>query len=105
MRRTMTVAMAALLAIALLAAPVSAKGDKAPSGDSIVDIALAVNADTGEFSTLIAALGSAEVPVTPLTVKASTPSLPRPMPPSPSYGLNAGNVGRFPAWQTFCCTT
>jgi uncharacterized surface protein with fasciclin (FAS1) repeats len=57
----MTLALAALLAIALLAAPVSAKGDKAPSGDTIVDIALAVNADSGEFSTLIAALVEADL--------------------------------------------
>jgi uncharacterized surface protein with fasciclin (FAS1) repeats len=34
----MTVAMAALLAIALLAAPVSAKGDKAPAGPTIAEI-------------------------------------------------------------------
>ena len=61
MRRIMTLALAALLAIALLAAPVSAKGDKAPSGDTIVEIALAVNEETGQFSTLIAALGAADL--------------------------------------------
>ena len=32
----------------------------APPGDSIVDVALAVNADTGEFSILIAALQAAD---------------------------------------------
>lgn len=52
MRRIMTLALAALLAIALLAAPVAAKGDKAPSDATIVDIA----EDSGEFSTLIFAL-------------------------------------------------
>ena len=38
MRRIMTVALAALLAIALLAAPVSAKGEKAPAGPTITEI-------------------------------------------------------------------
>lgn len=61
MRRIMTLALAALLAIALLAAPVSAKGDKAPSDATIVETALAVNAASGEFSTLIAALDAADL--------------------------------------------
>ena len=56
MRRIMTLALAALLAIALLAAPVAAKGDKAPSDATIVETALAVNKASGEFTTLIAAL-------------------------------------------------
>ena len=95
MRRTMTVAMAALLAIALLAAPVSAKGAKAPSDASIVDIALAVNAESGEFSTLIAALSSANL-VGALdgdgqyTVFAPTDTA------FAKLGLNAGNVGTVP---------
>lgn len=55
MRRTMTVAMAALLAIALLAAPVSAKGEK--PGDSIVDIALG----NENFSTLVSAVVKADL--------------------------------------------
>ena len=58
MRRIMTLALAALLAIALMAAPVSAKGDKAPSDATIVETAIAVNAKTGEFSTLIFALSA-----------------------------------------------
>jgi uncharacterized surface protein with fasciclin (FAS1) repeats len=57
----MTLALAALLAIALLAAPVSAKGDKAPSNATIVETALEVNDDSGEFSTLIAALVEADL--------------------------------------------
>ncbi len=95
MRRTMTVAMAALLAIALLAAPVSAKGSKAPSGDSIVDIALAVNAKTGEFSTLIAALGSANL-VDALDGKGQYTVFAPTDEAFAELGLNAGNVGSVP---------
>jgi uncharacterized surface protein with fasciclin (FAS1) repeats len=51
MRRILTLALAALLAIALLAAPVSAKGDKAPAGDTIAEIT-----DGSGFSTLNFAL-------------------------------------------------
>ncbi|MDR9451590.1 MAG: fasciclin domain-containing protein [Acidimicrobiia bacterium] len=54
MRRTLTVAMAALLAIALLAAPVSAKGDKAPAGPTIAEIT-----DGEGFATLNFALKAA----------------------------------------------
>jgi uncharacterized surface protein with fasciclin (FAS1) repeats len=61
MRRILTMALAALLAIALLAAPVSARGAKAPSDATIVDIALQVNADMDEFNTLIAALVAADL--------------------------------------------
>jgi uncharacterized surface protein with fasciclin (FAS1) repeats len=50
----MTVAMAALLAIALLAAPVSAE----KPGDSIVEIALS---DPANFSTLVAAVVKADL--------------------------------------------
>jgi uncharacterized surface protein with fasciclin (FAS1) repeats len=45
-----------VLLIALSAVPVFA----APPGDSIVDVAAQINADTGEFSILIAALGAAD---------------------------------------------
>jgi uncharacterized surface protein with fasciclin (FAS1) repeats len=55
MRRIMTVALAALLAIALLAAPVSAQGEK--PGDSIVEIALG----NDNFSTLVAAVVKADL--------------------------------------------
>jgi len=61
MRRILTLALAALLAIALLAAPVSAKGSKAPTDATIVEIALQVNADMDEFNTLIAALAAADL--------------------------------------------
>ena len=61
MRRIVTLALAALLAIALLAAPVAAKGDKAPSDATIVETAIEVNKASGEFSTLIAALQAADL--------------------------------------------
>lgn len=51
MRRTLTLALAALLAVSLLAAPVSAKGDKAPAGPTIAEIT-----EMDGFSTLNFAL-------------------------------------------------
>ena len=48
----------AVLAFGALAAPTSAQA--APKGDSIVDVALKANAQTGEFSILIAALQAAD---------------------------------------------
>jgi len=48
----------AVLALGAFAAPMSAQA--APKGDSIVDVALAANAQTGEFSILIAALQAAD---------------------------------------------
>ena len=48
----------AVLAFGALAAPTSAQA--APKGNTIVDVALAANAQTGEFSILIAALQAAD---------------------------------------------
>jgi uncharacterized surface protein with fasciclin (FAS1) repeats len=48
----------AVLAFGAFAAPMSAQA--APKGDSIVDVALKANAQTGEFSILIAALQAAD---------------------------------------------
>lgn len=95
MRRTITLVMAALLAVGLIAGPAAAKGDKAPGDSSIVEIALAVNADTGEFSTLIAALVEADL-VGALagdgqyTVFAPTDAA------FAALGLDAGNIGDLP---------
>ena len=54
------VSLAILLAVAV-GAVAPARASAAPSGPSIVDIALASNAETGEFSTLIAALQAADL--------------------------------------------
>ncbi len=48
----------AVLAFGAFAAPMSAQA--APKGNTIVDVALAANAQTGEFSILIAALQAAD---------------------------------------------
>jgi uncharacterized surface protein with fasciclin (FAS1) repeats len=57
MRRLFAALTGASLAIGIIAAPVAA----APATDnSIVDVALAANAETGEFSILIAALQAAD---------------------------------------------
>jgi len=48
----------AVLAFGAFAAPTSAQA--APKGNTIVDVALAANAETGEFSILIAALQAAD---------------------------------------------
>ncbi len=53
MRRTLILALAALLAIGLLAAPVSAKGAKAPAGPTIAEIT-----ESPGFSTLNFALNA-----------------------------------------------
>jgi uncharacterized surface protein with fasciclin (FAS1) repeats len=55
-RKTALFSSVLVLLVALSALPVFA----APPGDSIVDVALAVNAQTGEFSILIAALQAAD---------------------------------------------
>ncbi len=54
MKNTKVLLLAALLVVMAFAiAPVSADG---PKGDSVIDVARAVNAETGEFSTLLFAL-------------------------------------------------
>jgi uncharacterized surface protein with fasciclin (FAS1) repeats len=54
------VSLALMLAFAV-GAVAPPRASAAPAGASIVDIALAVNAETGEFSTLIAALQAADL--------------------------------------------
>ncbi|TFG66580.1 MAG: fasciclin domain-containing protein [Thermomicrobiales bacterium] len=55
MRRIALIASAALIAVGIAAAPVAAR----QPGPTIVEAAIAVNADTGEFSQLIAAVSRA----------------------------------------------
>jgi uncharacterized surface protein with fasciclin (FAS1) repeats len=62
---------------------------------TVVDVALSVNASTGEFSTLIAALGAADLVSTlqgagPFTVFAPTDAA------FAALDLNAGNIGSLP---------
>jgi uncharacterized surface protein with fasciclin (FAS1) repeats len=62
---------------------------------TVVDVALSVNASTGEFSTLIAALGAADLAGTlqgagPFTVFAPTDAA------FAALDLNAGNIGSLP---------
>jgi uncharacterized surface protein with fasciclin (FAS1) repeats len=58
MKRAVTIVLVLLLGLSSFAfAPRAAA---APPGDTIVDVALAVNAETGEFSILIAALQAAD---------------------------------------------
>jgi uncharacterized surface protein with fasciclin (FAS1) repeats len=90
MRRALGGLLAASLLLAAVAAPASAAQ---PSRDgSIVDTAIAVNAQTGEFSTLIAAVVAADL-VDDLdgrrqfTVFAPTDAA------FAKLGLNAGNIG------------
>ena len=69
-----------------------AQGPPPAKGPTIVDIALAVNAETGEFSTLIAALGEAGLVEAldgrrQFTVFAPTDAA------FAKLGLNAGNIG------------
>lgn len=90
MRRALGGLLAATLALGAFAAPVAAR-QSAPDG-SIVDIALAVNAENGEFSTLIAAVQAAGLVDAldarrQLTVFAPTDAA------FAQLGLNAGNIG------------
>lgn len=85
------VSLAILLAVAV-GAVAPARASAAPAGSSIVDIALAVNAKSGEFSTLIAALKATDL-VGALdgnkhyTVFAPTDAA------FAQLGLNASNIG------------
>ncbi len=53
MRRTITAAATAALALGLIAGPAAAKGGPPAVDGTIVDVAASVNAETGEFSTLL----------------------------------------------------
>ncbi len=57
-KRKLITLLAALLAVGLVAAPAAGASERGPREDlgSIVDVALAINAETGEFDTLIAAV-------------------------------------------------
>jgi transforming growth factor-beta-induced protein len=88
MRRLTLALLAGSLLIGLVAAPVSARR----AGPSIVDTAIAVNAATGEFSTLIAALQAADLVGAldgnrQFTVFAPTDAA------FAALGLNADNIG------------
>jgi uncharacterized surface protein with fasciclin (FAS1) repeats len=94
MRRIALAVTAAALAIGVVAAPAAAR--TAPPAN-IVDTALAVNAQTGEFSTLIAAVLAADPAVLntltkqrQLTVFAPTDAA------FAKLGLDASNVGSLP---------
>lgn len=67
----------------------------APTGSSIVQTALAVNASTGEFSTLIAALAAADL-VGALDGKGQYTVFAPTDAAFAALGLNAGNVGALP---------
>jgi len=82
-------------AVTFLFVTYSNVANAAPKGPSIVDIALGVNAETGEFSTLIAALGAADLVETlnanrHFTVFAPLDSA------FAELGLTAANVGDVP---------
>ena len=94
MRRLVPAALAALLAIGVVAAPVAAR--TAPSG-SIVDTALAVNAQTGEFSTLVAAVLAADPAVLARLSRSGQVTVFAPTDAAfAKLGLNASNVGSLP---------
>ncbi len=88
MRRLVFALLAGSLLIGLVAAPVAARR----AGPSIVETAIAVNAESGEFSTLIAAVQAAGLVDVlngnrQFTVFAPTDAA------FAALGLNAGNVG------------
>jgi transforming growth factor-beta-induced protein len=93
-RRLVQAALAALLAIGVVAGPVAAR--TAPSG-SIVDTALAVNAQSGEFSTLVAAVLAADPAVLARLSRTGQVTVFAPTDAAfAKLGLNAGNVGSLP---------
>jgi uncharacterized surface protein with fasciclin (FAS1) repeats len=86
MRRLTSALLAGMLVVGLAAAPVAAR-----SGPTIVETAIAVNADSGEFSTLIAAVVATDLVGTlngkrQFTVFAPTDAA------FAKLGLNAGNI-------------
>jgi uncharacterized surface protein with fasciclin (FAS1) repeats len=90
MRRITNLLVASALAVGVIAAPASAS----TTSNTIVDVAIAVNADSGEFSTLIAAVLAADPAVFKtlngpgkFTVFAPTDAA------FAKLGLNADNIG------------
>jgi uncharacterized surface protein with fasciclin (FAS1) repeats len=93
-RRLVPAALAALVAIGIVAGPVAARTAPAPS---IVDTALAVNAQTGEFSTLVAAVLAADPAVIARLSRTGQVTVFAPTDAAfAKLGLNAGNVGSLP---------
>ncbi|MEX2182933.1 MAG: fasciclin domain-containing protein [Chloroflexota bacterium] len=90
MRRIALGLLAGSLIMGLIAAPVSAR-----SGPTIVETAIAVNADSGEFSTLIAAVVAADL-VDALNGKRQFTVFAPTDAAFAKLGLNAGNVGSLP---------
>jgi uncharacterized surface protein with fasciclin (FAS1) repeats len=90
-RRLVQAAFAALLVVGVVAGPVAAR--TAPPA-SIVDTAIAVNAQTGEFSTLVAALQAANPAVLARLSRTGQVTVFAPTDAAfAKLGLNAGNVG------------
>jgi len=91
MRRIFFSLLAGVLVLGIVAAPVAARR----AGPTIVETAIAVNADSGEFSTLIAAVVAADLVDTlngnrQFTVFAPTDAA------FAKLGLNAANIGSLP---------
>jgi uncharacterized surface protein with fasciclin (FAS1) repeats len=91
MRRIIFSLLAGVLVLGVVAAPVAARR----AGPTIVETAIAVNAESGEFSTLIAAVVAADLVDTlngnrQFTVFAPTDAA------FAKLGLNAGNIGSLP---------
>jgi uncharacterized surface protein with fasciclin (FAS1) repeats len=93
-RKLIFVALLALLAFTAVAAPAA---QAAPKGPTIVDVAIAVNADSGEFSTLIAAVLAADPAVlTTLTGNGQFTVFAPTDAAFAALGLDASNVGDLP---------
>src|SRR3954454_484717 len=93
-RRLVQAAFAALLIVGVVAGPVSAR--TAPPA-SIVDTAIAVNAQTGEFSTLVAALLAADPAVIARLSRTGQVTVFAPTDAAfAKLGLDASNVGSLP---------
>ena len=91
MRRIILALLAGMLVLGVVVAPVSARR----AGSTIVETAIAVNADSGEFSTLIAAVSAAGLVDTlngnrQFTVFAPTDAA------FAKLGLTAANIGSVP---------
>jgi uncharacterized surface protein with fasciclin (FAS1) repeats len=94
MRRLVLAVTAAALAIGIVAGPAAAR--TAPA-DNIVDTALAVNAQTGEFSTLIAAVLAADPAVVNTLTKQRQLTVFAPTDEAfANLGLDASNIGSLP---------
>jgi len=94
MRRLVQAGIAALLLVGVIAGPAAAR--TAPSG-SIVDTALAVKAQSGEFSTLVAAVLAADPAVLARLSRTGQVTVFAPTDAAfAKLGLDASNVGSLP---------